>query len=243
MMGRDRVLLLAIIGVIIVTLYLTSHQVVGKLAASSGNDMINAPEEGLIGLPEPVLDGGTSVEKAMADRRSVRSYSPGPLSLAEFGQMLWAAQGKTSKYGGRTAPSAGATYPLEVYAVAADVEGLKPGVYKYIPSSHSIGYKVAGDVRKELVNACLSQQMIGKAPASIVITADHGRTTDRYGQRGIMYVHMEAGHAGQNIYLQAEGLGFGTVAIGAFDPKEVADILSLPADEEPLYVFPIGKKG
>ncbi|MBD3388996.1 MAG: SagB/ThcOx family dehydrogenase [Candidatus Altiarchaeales archaeon] len=193
-------------------------------------------------LPEPASSGSVSVEEAIAKRRSVRKYSGEPLSLSELSQMLWAAQGVTSQWGGRAAPSAGGTYPLEAYAVVGDVEGASPGVYRYVPGEKTLRLAVDGDVRSELAEAALGQSMISEAPAIIVISAVYERTTGRYGDRGVMYVHMEAGHAGQNIYLQAESLGLGTVAVGAFRPRQVSQILGLPEDEEPIYMYPIGRR-
>lgn len=197
--------------------------------------------DGVVKLPDLTLKGDVSLEETLSRRRSRRSYKEGALTLSQVGQLLWAAQGKTTDWGGRTAPSAGATYPLEVYLVAGAVEGLDAGIYRYVPDGHELELMSKGDIREELARHCLGQSMVSEAPIDIVLSAVYERTTGRYGQRGVMYVHMEAGHAGQDIYLQSEALGLGTVAVGAFSPKDVAALLGLPGDMEPLYIFPVGK--
>ena len=188
------------------------------------------------------LRGALALEEALAARRSVRDYAPGPLTLAEVGQLLWAAQGVTSPEGFRTAPSAGALYPLELYLVVGEVEGLAPGVYHYEPESHALTRIIAGDLRRVLEMAALGQDYVRTAAVDLVLTGVYQRTARRYGERAQRYVHMEAGHAGQNVYLQAEALGLGTVAIGAFNDEEVQRLLSLPAEEAPLYIMPVGRK-
>lgn len=193
-----------------------------------------------IKLPAPELKSNVSVEEALARRRSIREYKDEPLTLKEIGQLLWSAQGITAGWGGRTAPSAGATYPLEVYLVVGRVESLKPGLYHYLPSSHGLVKMIDGDLRRQLALAALGQDMIEMAPVTIVIAALFRRTTARYGERGIRYVHIEVGHAGENIYLQAEALGLATVAVGAFSDRGVKEVLKL--EEEPLYLMPVGKK-
>jgi SagB-type dehydrogenase family enzyme len=180
------------------------------------------------------------VEEALLKRRSIRSYKNESLSLEEVSQLLWSAQGETTSWGERTAPSAGATYPLEIYLVAGDVEGLDSGLYHYNPSNHSLILVKEGDLRRELAHAALDQYMIARAPITIVICAEFKRTTGRYGERGIRYVLMEVGHVGQNIHLQAEALNLGTVVIGAFYDEDVKEILGVK--EEPLYLMPVGKK-
>jgi len=197
-------------------------------------------EGGAMKLPVPRYSSKMSVEEALKSRRSIRSYKDTALSLNEVAQLLWAAQGITVKWGGRTAPSAGATYPLEVYAVVGEVEGLEAGLYHYDPQDHTITKRKTGDLRSALANAALGQTWVRNAPIDLVIAARYERTTRRYGERGIRYVYMEVGHVGQNIYLQAEALGLGTVAIGAFYDDKVKKVLGI--EEEPLYIMPVGKK-
>ncbi len=188
-----------------------------------------------IDLPQPRLKGDLSLEEALARRRSVRQYSEAALSLEVLGQLLWAAQGITHPGGYRTAPSAGALYPLEVYAVTPKA------AYHYEPQHHRLSIQAEGDLRPRLHQAALRQEAVLKAPAVIVITAVYARTTQKYGeQRGIRYVHLEAGHAAQNLLLQAVALGLGGVPIGAFHDAQVQQVLVLPADQQPLYLIPVG---
>ena len=198
---------------------------------------------GIVELPAPETTGTMSVEEALMRRRSIRSYTDEPLGLHDISQLMWAAQGITEPATGkRTAPSAGATYPLEVYVVvgAGGVVGLADGVYRYDPSNHRLENLLRGDLRTELADAALGQSFIGEAPVDIVVAAVYARTTGRYGDRGIRYVHMEAGHVGQNLYLQAVARGLGMVTVGAFDDDRVQQLLQLPADQKPLYIIPIG---
>ena len=192
-----------------------------------------------IKLPQPKYESEMSIEQGLKSRRSIRSYKDEPLSLIELSQLLWSAQGITADWGGKTAPSAGATYPLEVYVVTGNVENLDNGFYHYDPKKHSITLKRQGDLRNELANSALGQSAIKNAPISILLAAIYERTTGRYGERGIRYVHIEIGHVGQNIYLQAETLGLGTVAIGAFHDDKVKNAFNIA--EEPLYIMPVGK--
>jgi SagB-type dehydrogenase family enzyme len=206
-----------------------------------GNSTPAPPPEGAVTLPEPRTEGSVSVEEALSARRSVRVYAEVPLELADTGQVLWAAQGVTDDRGYRTAPSAGALYPLEVYLVAGSVMGLEPGVYHYRPGEHLL-VRIAGeDVRTTLQAAAVNQTPIVDAPATVVIAAVPGRTTAKYGERGMQYVYMEAGHAAENVYLQAEAINLSTVVIGAFDEDGVREVLALPENATPLYLMPVGR--
>jgi len=197
----------------------------------------------VIKLPEPRYDSDVSLEQSLLERRSIRSYTGQPLTLQEISQLLWAAQGLTDPRGFRTAPSAGGLYPLELYIVAGDVEGLAAGVYRYQPDGHQLVKAGDGDKRAELAEAALGQEWVEEGAVSIVFTAVYERTTGKYGDRGIRYVHMEAGHAAQNLCLQATALGLGAVTVGAFHDGEVSQLLNLPAEEEPLYIIPVGIRG
>jgi len=201
-------------------------------------------------LPQPVLDGTVSVEAALEQRRSVRQYGPGPLTLAEVSQLLWAAYGVTKpvpevaalRGGLRTAPSAGACYPLEIYLVAGKVTGLAPGIYRYEPATHELQKIAAGDRRQALYNASAGQTFVKKAPASIVYSAVYERTTNRYGDRGReRYVCMDAGHSAENVYLQCTALGLGTCAVGAFLDDDLRTAVHMTRSEEPLYIMPVGR--
>jgi SagB-type dehydrogenase family enzyme len=193
-------------------------------------------------LPEPSYDSKVSVEKALFERRSTRNYADEAVTLADVSQLLWAAQGITDPAGYRTAPSAGALYPLEVYLVGGKVATLPAGIYRYKPRGHELVKVVDGDKRAELGNAALGQTALKQAPASLVFTAFYERTTQKYRDRGIRYVHMEAGHAAENVFLQAVSLGLGTVVIGAFYDDDVKKVMQLGRSEEPLYLIPFGKR-
>lgn len=194
-----------------------------------------------IELPQPALDGDVSLEKAIRKRRSVREFSRQALPLADVAQLLWAAQGVTSRDGGRTAPSAGALYPLELYLVAGKVDSLPAGLYHYRPREHRLRLVTDGDLRKALAGAALDQSWVRSAPAVLVIAGVYERSAKKYGQRARRYTHIETGHAAQNVYLQAEALGLGTVIVGAFDDAAVREVLALPADHAPLALMPVGR--
>jgi SagB-type dehydrogenase family enzyme len=193
-----------------------------------------------IPLPAAASGGEMPVEEALEQRRSIREFSRDGLELEDVSQLLWAAQGVTGRRGYRAAPSAGALYPLEIYVVAGDVAGLSPGVYRYRPEKHDLVLITDGDRRKPLASAALDQGWVRRAPAVLVIAAVYERTMAKYGERGRRYVHMEVGHAAQNVYLQATARGLGTVMVGAFDDDEVREVLGLPADHEPLGIMPVG---
>lgn len=196
--------------------------------------------EDTVRLPPPGDDSGMTLEEAVERRRSVRSYSDDPVSLPELSAVLHAAQGITSERGYRAAPSAGATYPMAVYVVAERVDELRPGIYAYSPETSTLETLRTGAFLSDLAGAALGQPCITNAALAVVILADYSVTTDVYGERGVRYVHMEAGHISQNIYLQATALGLGTVAVGAFDDDGVAGLLGVEEDLEPMYIMPLG---
>ncbi len=192
-------------------------------------------------LPSPGKDSGISVERALGERRSVRDYRSDLLSLSDLSQLLWAAQGITASGFYRAAPSAGALYPIEVYVVTGRAEDLTEGIYRYSPNKHLLTVERKGDYRRDLCRAALMQDCIRYSPCSIVIAAVYERTTGKYGDRGIRYVHMEAGHVAENISLQAVSLNIGTVIIGAFYDDEVREVIGLPRGEVPLLIMPVGR--
>lgn len=216
----------------------------GACAAAAATDtdsiLLMRPAE-TVALPDPVRDSGFSVERALNTRRTVRDFAGQSLTLAELSQLLWAAQGVTSAAGLRTAPSAGALYPLETYALAGNVTGLEAGVYKYLPERHALMRVVAGDKRRQLAAAALGQEWVAEAAAILVFGAVEERTTRKYGQRGVRYVHMELGHAAQNVLLQAVALGLGGAEVGAADDARVAGVVNMPKGERALYLLPIGR--
>lgn len=198
--------------------------------------MADTPET--VRLPAPVT--AAPLDTLLRQRRSVRAFSDAALDLQGIGRLLWAAQGITHPEGLRTAPSAGALYPLELYLVAGDVQGLDAGVYHYRPAGHELIRLWPGDPRAALARAALGQDWVGTAPAVAVFAAAYARTTRKYGERGVRYVHVEAGHAAQNLFLQAGALGLATVVVGAFDDAAVSRVLRLPGDVRPLLLMPVG---
>ena len=188
-----------------------------------------------IKLPKPKEKGEISLEETIKKRRSERNLSGKELTLQEIGQLLWSCQGITDEDRNfRSAPSAGATYPLEVYLVSPD------GLFQYIPDSHSIKRLKNDDLRAQLSSACLGQRFVEDASLNIVICADFNRTTARYGQRGENYVYIEVGHAAENVHLQAVSQGLGSVPVGAFSDDKVKKTLDLPEELVPVYVIPVG---
>lgn len=212
---------------------------------AAGGNVASANPEGFrmktIHLPQPNSDSDFSLERALKQRRSVRNFSGAALALNEIAQLLWSAQGITSPDGLRTAPSAGALYPLEIILAAGNVTGLDPGVYRYDPSGHLLTPVSEGDRRAELARAALGQLWMQTAPAVIAFGAVEERTTRKYGSRGIPYVYIEVGHSAQNVFLQAQALGLGAAVVGAFDDARIASILQMPKEERPLYLMPVGK--
>jgi SagB-type dehydrogenase family enzyme len=197
-----------------------------------------------ISLPPPERSGDVSVEEALQQRTSVRSFTDRPLPLGAAGQLLWAAAGKTvdGVSGPTRAPaSAGGLYPITAYLVAGEVAGVEPAVYRYEWREHALSRLRSGDVRGRLQRAALNQSAVGDAPAVIVLGANYEVTRQRYGERGVeRYVHMDAGHAAQNVALQAETLDLALVPIGAFQNGAVGRLLGI--DTEPLYLIPVGRR-
>nr|QNO47776.1 hypothetical protein FMEMAFBA_00034 [Methanosarcinales archaeon ANME-2c ERB4] len=212
-----------------------------KNAEKSTEQKVKQSADARIVLPEPEVTGGMSIEEALSRRRSVRSYKDEPITLKQVSQLLWAAQGRTSSDGFRTAPSAGALYPLEVYIVAGDVDLLSDGIYHYQVDEHALRKINDCDQRRNLSACALSQNQITDAAIDIVFTAVFERTTVKYGDRGVVYVYIEAGHAAQNVYLQAEAINLGVCAVGAFYEDEVSELLALPDDEIPVYILSVGQ--
>lgn len=200
-----------------------------------------------IELPEPETDGPTSVERAIATRASRRSFARTPVDLADVSQLLWAAQGTTHAEGGielRAAPSAGATYPLTAFLeVAPDGSAdLEPGLYRYDPAAHALDVEIDAAVHDDLTRAALGQDVVRAAPMTIVLTADYDRTRREYPDHGDRYVHMEAGHAAQNVHLVCESRELNSCPVGAFSDADVADALALSDRLDPLYLLPCGHR-
>ncbi|MGD9108847.1 MAG: SagB/ThcOx family dehydrogenase [Gammaproteobacteria bacterium] len=190
-----------------------------------------AAKMNIVSLPKPAIIQSMNLNEAIQKRRSVRHFIAKPLSAEQISLLLWSAQGITdARRGLRAAPSAGALYPLEVYLVKPD------GVWHYLVRQHALQQVITHDLRKNLFRAALSQS----APMNIVIAADYARTTVKYGQRGHRYVHMEVGHAAQNILLEAQALGLSAVTIGAFNDSVVNKLLQLPKKQTALYIISVG---
>ncbi len=203
-----------------------------------------AEAQDLINLPAPHSQGSISVAQAMKNRRTIRRFANKNLTQNQLSQLLWAAYGVTDSRGLRSAPSAGALYPLDIYAIIGDrqVSGVAAGVYHYLPEKQSLKLLRAGDLRAGVARASLSQTWMAEAPMMLLITGEYRRCQVKYGQRGIMYTHMESGHVAQNIFLQAEALGLGAGIVGAFDNTAVSQILGLPPAHDPLIIMPVGYK-
>ena len=188
-----------------------------------------------IELPKPNAQGSISLEQTIGNRKSVRSFTKQTLSLEQIGQLLWSGQGLRDALGQRTVPSAGALYPLELYMVIED------GVYHYIPKGQRMEPHVQGDMRSSLSSAALGQECVAQAPATLLLTAVFSRIETKYGkERSSQYIYLEAGHAAQNILLQATALGLDGVPIGAFYEEQVSKVLQLPQVHYPLYLIPLG---
>jgi SagB-type dehydrogenase family enzyme len=210
----------------------------GDAARAEGSGRSSAQH---VTLPPPGTASGLTVEQALARRRSVRAFDAAPLTLGQLSQLLWAAQGVTHPRGFRTAPSAGALYPLELYLVAGDVTGLAPGVYKYRADGHQLSRTGDGDLRIDIARAALGQSWIAESRAILVVAAVSRLTMAKYGERGLRYVHMEAGHAAQNVTLQATALELGTTVVGAFHDERLHALLGMTKRETPLSILPLGR--
>jgi SagB-type dehydrogenase family enzyme len=195
-----------------------------------------------IHLP-PMASGHLTVEQAIDHRRSVRRFSAQPVRLDEVSRLLHAANGITApSYGYRSAPSAGALYPLEVYVVANHVTGLDQGVYHYAPEDHSLEPIRSGDVAQMVATDSLGQNAVAKAAVVIALAAVLERTASKYRARAERYVYMEAGHVAQNVLLEATSLGLGACAVGAFLDDELNRALEVDApDESVIYLLTVGR--
>jgi SagB-type dehydrogenase family enzyme len=204
-----------------------------------------ADKEAGMRLPQPDVIGRVPLEKTIKSRRTIRSFSSRGITLKDFSQLLWAAQGIIEEGGFRRAvPSGGALYPIDVYALVGEngVDEIESGVYHFNPGTHEITLVKEGDSRRELAKAALSQTWMAEAPVTLIITAEYSRSSSKYGERGMRYSMMEAGHVGQNVFLQAEALGLGAGIVGAFNDREVVWVAKLGQGHEPLLIMPVGHK-
>jgi len=201
-----------------------------------GTDVLGRARLGeMIALPQPRQKGSMSVEESIARRRSIREFDPARLELREISQLLWSAQGITSEREFRAAPSAGRAYPIELYMVCAD------GLFHYRPGEHALVKVLSDDIRAALARQGKCDAFVAQAPITLIFAAVFERTTNYYGERGVRYVHLDIGHAAENVHLQGEALGLVSCALGAFDDAAMARVLSLPTEQQPVYVIPVGK--
>ena len=202
------------------------------------------PDAPHIPLPDPENARGLSLEDAIRQRRSVRSYTATSMTQAALSRLLFHADGINAERGGlrlRSAPSAGAVYPIEIYVVAHRVEGLEPGVYHYAVQEHVLAQVRAGDVRSEIVRAGILQNFLGEANVVFVLAAIFQRLRWKYRERTYRYALLEAGHIGQNVYLAATSMGMGACAVGAFNDDAVNALVGVDGlGEAALYVLAVG---
>lgn len=218
----------------------------GALAAALATTWTLAAAADVIALPAPDPRGSVAVERTLAERRSQREFAPAPLTRVELAQLLWAAQGRTDERGRRTAPSAGALYPLRLWLVAGDVDGVAPGVWRVADDLGSLvapaGPRLRGDRRAAVAAAALGQSWLRRAPALVVFAADARATRAKYGERADRFIAIEAGAAAQNLLLQAQALGLGGTMVGAFDASRLRGVIGLPAEQQPLLIVPVGRR-
>lgn len=196
-----------------------------------------------VALPDPRGFRGLSVEEAIEARRSRREYAPGALSLEQLSRLLHAANGITAPSRGfRSAPSAGALYPIETYVIVHQVAQLQPGIYHYLVPEHALEQIRVGDLRSAVTLAGIGQEMLGQAQVCLVLSAIFQRTRWKYRERAYRYILLEAGHIGQNVYLAATSMGLGACAVGAFLDDMLNELLSLDGEEEAtLYIIAVGR--
>jgi SagB-type dehydrogenase family enzyme len=230
-------IILLIVFISVLSLYYFSGQ---KKSVYTSRNIIS-----ITSLPSPVLTGNISVEEAIQNRRSVRTFSNESITIGNLSQILWAAQGITDNQSSlRAAPSAGQVYPLEIYIIVGNngVSGLEDGVYHYVPSNNTIEKVLNGDLRSDLSGIANGQPWVKQAPIDILITGNYLKMVDKYGDKDLStrFVDLEAGHVGENIYLESESLGLVTVSLGSFNEKQLVQLLNIPNNETPLYIFPVG---
>lgn len=192
-------------------------------------------------LPHPAFKGSLSLEEAIRQRRTIRNFAKRALSLEQVSQLLWASYGITKGFR-RTVPSAGALYPMDIYPIVGAVDGIEKGVYHYIPEKHEVLLILEGDIRDEIAKASLYQMWMADASVLFLITAEYRRITIKYGERGVRYAVMEAGHIAQNLFLQSESLGLGAGIVGAFHDEKIIKLTGIPVAHHPVLIMPVGYK-
>ena len=208
------------------------------------------PECPLFDLPDPMHTSVPAVDlfKAINERVSVRAYSEEALSLEELSFLLWCTQGikRVSDRPAtlRTVPSAGSRHPFETYLLINRVEGLEPGLYKYSALDHKIALiSTDPELADKLTASCHRQAMVKNSAVSFFWIAVVYRTFWRYVERGYRYMHLDAGHICQNLYLAVEAMNAGCCGIAAFDDNVLSEILGIDGEKRiPIYVATVGKK-
>ncbi len=216
-----------------------------KLARILGFLLLISAGSGEISLPLPKTDNGMGINQVISSRRSVRRYSSQPLTLAELSQLLWSAQGITDPRGKkRSAPSAGAIYPLKLYVSVkpGGVKGISEGIYLYLPQEHKLKKLISGDHQASLAQIAFGQIWMAQAPIIFIFTAEPSRMISRYRERAWLYIHLEAGMASENLMLQAVALGMGSCAVGAFWENRLAKLLKLSPSQKSLLMVTVGRK-
>ncbi len=205
----------------------------------------------IVKLPEPEFPRKVSVEDAIRTRRSIREYTKDYITLSELSTILYLSVGITAWEPGayglrmfplRAYPSAGALQPVEVYVYADRVTGLRKGIYHYNPVEHSLELLKEGDYSRRLAEIALGQRHVRDGAVVLILTIYWARTRWKYGDRGYRYALLDAGFAGENIYLACQALGLGTCAVGAFFDDELCELLEIDCkDEIPVLMFPVGR--
>lgn len=232
----------------------TKFQYLGRSDQSMGYpspplELGYSKEDMLIDLPAPesVTVGDIGLRDAIEKRTSIRNYSRESVSLEELSFLLWCTQGVKEVIGDevtfRTVPSAGARHALETYILANNVDGLKAGVYRFLPIEHKlVEINTNSNITDKIIAACLGQGFIKSSAVTFIWTAVAYRMTYRYGQRGYRYLHLDAGHVCQNLYLSAECIGCGVCASGAFVDDDLNPLLGVDGEDEfVIFVAAAGK--
>ncbi|GAP13399.1 protein containg SagB-type dehydrogenase domain [Longilinea arvoryzae] len=194
--------------------------------------------------PTPEMD----LRRAMEVRKTIRQYSPQPLSLEELSYLLWVTQGvrriTTRPSTARNVPSAGARHAFETYVLINRVDGLEPGLYRYIATQHALLLADGSlDINVRLTEACAHQEHVGNSAVTFFWVAVLERMYWRYGERGYRYLFLDAGHVCQNLYLAAEAIDSGVCAIGAYDDDALNAALGVDGENQfTVYAATLGKR-
>jgi SagB-type dehydrogenase family enzyme len=199
-----------------------------------------------ISLPKPEFSPDIQFWDIINKRHTTRAFKNEPLSIMDLSQLLFGMSGLTRifpKFAFRTVPSAGALFPIEIYAIINDVSGIEQGIYHYNIEKHELEYLKQGDFRKSVADACYGQRMIAKSAVNFIWTAMIERTRINYAERAYRYIYLDCGHLGQNFYLVAEALRLNACVVGAYYDDEINKILDLDEKKEfAIYMGVVGKK-